>query len=78
MSRRSAGVAFCAIAAFLISIRYFTAAIYISSVNLAEQGPTVFAKWLGYIGSTPLTLAGIALLIGIVYLVWSELEKQPK
>jgi hypothetical protein len=76
MSRRTAGVAFCGIAAFLFSIRYIAAAVYISNANVSEQGSEIFARWMGYIGLLPLILAGLALLIGIGYLVWSELEKR--
>jgi hypothetical protein len=77
MSRRMTGVAFCGIAAFLFSIRFIAAAIYISNANVSEQGPEIFARWMDYIGSLPWILAGIALLIGIGYLVWSELDKRP-
>jgi hypothetical protein len=76
MSRRSTGVAFCGIAAFLFSIRYIAAAIYISNANVSEQGSAIFERWMDYIGPMPWILAGLALLIGIGYLVWAELDKR--
>jgi hypothetical protein len=77
MSRRATGIAFCGIAAFLFGIRYIAAAIYISNANLSEYGFEVYMRWMGYIGSLPWIFAGVALIIGIGYLVWAEFEKRP-
>ncbi len=76
MSRRATGTAFFGIAAFLFGIPYIAAAIYISSANLSEFGSEVYMRWMGYIGSLPWVLAGVALIIGIGYLVWAEFEKR--
>jgi hypothetical protein len=74
MSRRTTGVTFCAIAAFLFAVRYLAAAIYIAGANMSEYSSEMFNRWMGYVGSLPWTLAGLALLAGIAYLIWAELE----
>jgi hypothetical protein len=75
MSRRTAGVTFCAIAALLFAVRYLAAAIYIAGTNTSEFSAEMFKRWMGYVGSLPWTLAGLSLLVGIGYLIWAELEK---
>ncbi|MFF2887349.1 hypothetical protein [Paenibacillus sp. NPDC057967] len=63
MHRRTVGVAFIVIAAFLYSVRYLTAAIYGS--NLSSWSSELFADMLTYVGSGPLVLSWIALIVGI-------------
>jgi len=70
MNRRSAGVAFCAISAFLFSSRYFAAAIFGSGVK--SWSAALFRNMLSYVGDTLTVLSVIALIAGIVYLVAAE------
>lgn len=74
MTKRGAGVGFCAIAAFLFAVRYPVAAIFGQSTN-PNKSEELFASYLAYIGSTPLILSGVALALGVVYLVWAEMDK---
>lgn len=76
MNRRATGVAFIAIAAFLFATRYLAAAIFGSGISSwSEQ---LFQSMLEYVGTTLVTLSGISLVVGIVYLIWGELESVRK
>ena len=72
MNRRGAGVVFCVIAAICFLGRYLCAAIYLMggstwSAELYESG-------LRYVGDSLLYVSGIALIVGIVYLILAEAE----
>lgn len=68
---------FISISSVLFSIRYITAAIYGSGIRLNNQiGNESFERFLTYVGDVPLTLSIIALILGIIYIVWAELEKK--
>ncbi len=66
--RQFIGLGFCAIAAFLFAARYICAAIFGSGVS--SWSPDLFRNMYKYVGSGLSVAAGIALLVGIVYLVW--------
>ena len=70
MDRRSVGVAFCFISAFLFATRYISAAIFGSNVISWDEG--IFSAMLTSIGSSLTTLSIISLIIGIIYLVMAE------
>ncbi|EAD4890059.1 hypothetical protein EPB37_15960, partial [Listeria monocytogenes] len=71
--KRGTGVTFIAIAAFLFSAKYISAAIFGS--NLASHNRELFLAMLEYIGY-PLSICSvIALLIGLAYIVWGEYEE---
>ena len=72
MNRRAAGVAFCAIAAFLFAVRYVVAAIFGSGVT--SWGRELFGSLLTYTGNALTILSVIALVIGVVYLVVAEVQ----
>lgn len=73
MSKRGSGVAFIAIAAFLFSAKYISAAIFGSGVLSWDE--ELFNAMLSYIGS-PLSIASmIALIIGVGYIVWGEYDE---
>ena len=73
MSRRGAGVAFIAIAAFLFSAKYISAAIFGSGVLSWDK--ELFNAMLSYVGS-PLSVCSIvALIIGVAYITWGEYEE---
>ena len=61
-----------AIAAFLYAARYIAAAIFGSGVLSWDR--ELFQALLQYVGNGPLVLGVIAAVLGIVYLVWAELE----
>ncbi|RJE90266.1 hypothetical protein D3P07_08655 [Paenibacillus sp. 1011MAR3C5] len=63
MHRRTVGVVFIIIAAFLYGVRYLSAAIYGS--NISAWSKERFANLLTYVGGGPLVLSWIALIVGI-------------
>jgi hypothetical protein len=74
MNKRGAGVAFCAIAAFLFSVRYIAAAIFGSGVN--SWSSDLFNEMLKYVGGAFLTFSILSLITGIFYLIWAEKSKE--
>lgn len=73
MNKRGTGVAFIAIAAFLFSAKYISAAIFGS--GLASYNKELFNAMLEYIGY-PLSVCSVmALLIGLAYIIWGEYEE---
>ena len=73
MNKRGTGVTFIAIASFLFSTRYISAAIYGSSSS--NWNDELFNAMLEFIGN-PLSICAIfALLIGLAYIVWAEYEE---
>lgn len=76
MSRRTAGVMFCLIAAILYSVRYVSAAVFMSGVSSWDRG--LFAAGLEYVGSPLRTLSIISLLVGVAYLVLAEFSDRSK
>jgi len=71
MNRRTVGCVFIAIAAFLYTARYITAAIFTS--NVQNWGRDLFQRAMSYVGTDLHLWAFAALLAGVVYLVWGEL-----
>lgn len=72
MNKRGAGVTFIAIAAFLFSAKYISAAIFGSSASIGSE--ELFYEMLEYVG-TPLNIGSVlALLIGLAYILWAEYE----
>ncbi len=73
MERRATGLGFCAIAAFLYAAKYIAAAIY-GSGQTTWSGE-LFHGLLSYVG-TGLTISSVlALIVGIVYLIASEIRR---
>ena len=72
MSRRTTGFGFIFIAAMLFGIRYLAAAIYGSSQT--SWNSDLFGALLSYVdqGITPVII--IALILGVIYLLWAELS----
>jgi len=73
MKRRTTGTIFLVIAAFLYGIRYLSAAIYGS--NVSSWSADLFKSMLSYIGEGPNILSILALILGVIYLVWAEIEE---
>ena len=77
MTRRATGMMFIGISTFIFSVRYVAAAIYGAGISIENQySEESFQKSLSYIGSTPLFLSIVALVVGIIFIVWAEVEKR--
>ena len=74
MSRRITGAMFCAIAAFLFGVRYVVAAQLFGGMHPGEIDPATLDQYLNYAGTPLLTGSVVALVVGIAYLVWAEVE----
>lgn len=73
MNKRGTGVAFIAIAAFLFSAKYISAAIFGS--GLASYNKDLFNAMLEYVGF-PLNICSIiALILGLAYIFLGEYEE---
>lgn len=73
MNKRGAGVTFIAIAAFLISAKYISAAIFGSGVSSWDEN--LFREMSEYVG-IPLNICSVlALLVGLAYIAWAEYEE---
>lgn len=70
MTRRGAGIAFIAISAFLISIKYLTAALFASGISSWDE--ELFNTMLSYVGNTLSGFSILSLFIGGVYIVRGE------
>ena len=76
MNRRAAGTVFCLIAALLLSAKYIAAAIYLSgSISWDAE---LFRSGLTYVGGTLTVCALLALIVGVAFLVWEELEARKR
>lgn len=73
MKRRTTGTILLLVAAFLYGIRYLSAAIFGSNVN--SWNGNLFDSMLSYIGKGPVILSVLALILGLIYLVWAEIEE---
>jgi hypothetical protein len=73
MQRRTVGMIFICIAAFLYGIRYISAAIFGS--NVSSWDSSLFKEMLHYVGNGPSVFSVLSLIVGIIYLVISEFEQ---
>ncbi len=74
MSRRGVGVTFISIAAFLYGMRYLSAAIFGSGVKSWDKN--LFNSMLDYVGPNLTIWAIVALVVGIIYLIWGEMNSR--
>jgi hypothetical protein len=72
MPRRTTGTLLLGISALLYSTRYLSAAIFGSS--LTTWNAKLFNAMLQSVGTELVTLSLIALIAGLAYLVWAEIE----
>lgn len=72
MTRRGTGIAFIAISALLISIKYISAAVFGSGVTSWDA--ELFNAMLSYVGNTLSNFSLLSLLIGVGYIGWGEYE----
>ena len=73
MSRRTTGTMLLAVSAGLYAARYLTAATFGSS--LSNWDANLFKAMLQYIGPGLVNWSIIALVAGIIFLVWAEVEE---
>ena len=73
MNKRGTGVAFIAIAAFLFSAKYISAAIFGS--GLASYNKDLFNAMLEFVGFPLHICSIIALILGLAYIGWGEYEE---
>lgn len=76
MSRRTTGVIFICVSAFLYGIKYLSAAIF--SSNITTWSSDLFHEMLTYVGNGPVIGSWFALVAGLGYLIASEFENQIK
>ena len=74
MNKRGTGAIFCLIASLLFAVRYITAAIFMS--NVSSWDSMLFAAGLEHQGYGLLIFSVISLIIGVIYLVWAEVEER--
>jgi len=76
MSRRTTGLGLIAIAALLFSTNFITAAIFGSGVS--SWNADLFRSMIDYVDQGLSTTSLIALVAGILYLLWAELAELRK
>ena len=76
MSRRGAGMGFIGISSFLFAAKFITAAIFGSGV--ASWNSDLFASMLNYVDQGLSIASIIALIVGILYLIWAEISGSRK
>lgn len=74
MSRRTTGVSFIGFATLLYITRFLAAAIW--GGNFSTWSTENFAALLSYVDQGLTNLSILALVVGIVYLVWGELKER--
>ncbi|NGM84437.1 hypothetical protein G5B47_18665 [Paenibacillus sp. 7124] len=76
MSRRLTGTIFVFISAFLHAVRYISAAIFGSST--VSWNKEIFESLLASVGNKLEFGANLCMVIGIIYLIWAEVEGKKK
>lgn len=76
MSRRKVGVSFLAISAFLYATRFMAAAVWGS--GFSTWNTKNFSALLRYVDQGLTTWSVVALVAGLVYLVWAEIGKESR
>lgn len=74
MSRRTTGTLLIVVSAILYSARYLSAAIF--GASLANWSADLFNAMLEYVGQDLVTWSLVALVAGLVYLVWAEVDER--
>ena len=71
MSRRATGILFLAISAFLYATQFIAAAIW--GTGFTSWNAEHFNNLLGYVDQGLTTWSIVALVIGVIYLLWGEI-----
>ena len=72
MNKKGVGAVFCLIAALLMAAKYLAAAIFMSGV--VSWSGELFRFGLEYVGPPLSIAAGIALVLGVAFLVWGIVQ----
>lgn len=72
MNNKGVGAIFCLISAILASVRYITAAIFVS--NTVSWGSGLYQDGLEYVGSPLKVPAIIALIVGVCFLGFGVIQ----
>ncbi|MFW6029883.1 MAG: hypothetical protein ACOCRO_06470 [Halanaerobiales bacterium] len=72
MNKKGAGVMLCLISSLLFISRYVSAAIFGSGISTWSSD--LYNAMVKYVGPDLLYASSVALIIGIIYLLWAELE----
>ncbi len=76
MSRRGLGFGFCAIAAFLYAINYLAAVLFMPNITAWRNPPGRLGTAYVAVGDQPLTIAIVALIIGLVLIACAEIGER--
>ena len=68
MNNKGVGVIFCLISAILVSAKYISAAMFMN--NFATKNTSLFKKGLEYVGPFLSRVSIVALIIGMLFLVY--------
>lgn len=74
MNKRATGTIFCVSAAIIYAMKYLVTAVFMSGVS--EWSKELFENGLSYTGNNLTIISIILLIIGIVYLIWEEIEEK--
>lgn len=74
MSRRSTGAIFILSAALLYAARYLSAAIW--GAGVSSWNSALFNDMYGYIGPGLTNWALAALVVGLLFIIWGEIEER--
>ena len=75
MSRRGLGFGFCATAAFLYAMNFLGAVLHMPSITEWGNPPGRLGTAYAAVGRQPESIAVIALVLGIVLIVWQEITE---
>lgn len=67
MNNKGVGTIFCLISAIMYGLRYVIAGMMLT--NSPTQGDTIFQDHLAYVGSWPLIISIVALVVGVFFLL---------
>ena len=76
MNNKGVGAVFCLISALLMSARYLSAAIFMSSVG--SWSADLFSNALSYVGAPLLVFSILALIVGVGFLICGIVQDRKK
>lgn len=76
MNNKGVGAVFCLISALLMSARYLSAAIFMSSTG--SWSADMFSSALSYVGAPLLIFAILALIVGVGFLICGIVQDRKK
>lgn len=76
MNNKGVGAVFCLISALLMSARYLSAAIFMSSAG--SWSADMFSSALSYVGAPLLVFSILALIVGVGFLICGIVQDRKK